>query len=76
MYYPGVATLLSTRAFLIRVCAAICDPHLFVFASVIILLSSMSKLIVFKKGIHLTLTNPNTFTPSRINPLHPRRLPV
>lgn len=36
---------------------AICDPPPFVFASVIILLSSISKLIVVKKGIHLTLTN-------------------
>ena len=54
---PSAGTLLSTRAFLIRGYAAICDPPPFVFASVIILLSSMSKLMVVKKGIHLTLTN-------------------
>ncbi len=40
-------------------CVVILDPPPFVFVSVIILLPTISKLIVFKKGIHLTLTNPN-----------------
>lgn len=57
----------SVRLYDLRV-FAICDPPPFVFASVIILLSSISKLMPSKKGIHLTLTNPTKLKTNQNNP--------
>lgn len=48
---------------------AICDPPPFVFVSVVILLSSISKLTPSKKGIHLTLTNPKTSKTPKQTPI-------